>query len=151
LANVDGTFIDRVIEQAVKSRDVEYRRELTDRRLQAELDVVEQTTRLEFETWLEQAVDGQSSAVRETSSSDRLQELSGTLAGYAVRAREIMQVLAARNLNSASSMFRVDIDPYLRLERPVSLRAVILGAFGAWAVSCAVIAVICAARDRRAA
>jgi hypothetical protein len=62
-----------------------------------------------------------------------------------------MQVLAARNLNSASSMFRVDIDPYLRLERPISPRAVILAAFGTWATCCAVIAVICAARDRRAA
>jgi hypothetical protein len=151
LANVDGTFIDRVIEQAVKSRDVEYRRELTDRRLQAELDVVEQTTRLEFETWLEQAVDEQSSADRQTSSSDRLQELTDVLAGYSARAREIMQVLAARNLNSASSMFRVDIDPYLRLERQISPRAVILAAFGTWATCCAVIAVICAARDLRAA
>jgi hypothetical protein len=151
LANVDGTFIDRVIEQAVKSRDVEYRRTLTDRRLQAELDVVEQTTRLEFETWLEQAVDGTSSEGRRTSSADRLQELSEMLAGYAARAREIMQVLAARNLNSASSMFRVDIDPYLRAERPISPRTVLLGAFGIWAACCAAIAVIGAARDRRAA
>lgn len=151
LANVDGSFIDRVIEQAVKSRDIEYRRALTDRRLQAELDVVEQTTRLEFERWLEQAVDEQSTAGRQTSPSDRLQELTDALAGYALRAREIMQVLAARNLNSASSMFRVDIDPYVRSERRVSASSVVLGAFGTWAASCAVIAVMCAVRDRRAA
>ena len=153
LANVDGTFIDRVIEQAVKSRDVEYRRELTDRRLQAELDVVEQTTRLEFETWLETAVEEQASAPasdRRTSSADRLQELTATLAGYADRASELMQVLAARNLNSASSMFRVDIDPYVQAGRLVSSRSVVLGGFGVWATTCAVVAVMCAWGDRRA-
>jgi hypothetical protein len=153
LANVDGTFIDRVIEQAVKSRDVEYRRELTDRRLQAELDVVELTTRLEFETWLETAAEEQASAPasdRRTSSADRLRELTAMLAGYADRARELMQVLAARNLNSASSMFRVDIDPYVQAGRLVSVGSVVLGGFGVWATACAVVAVACAWGDRRA-
>lgn len=57
LANVDGTFIDRVIEQAVKSQDVEYRRKLIERVVESDLEVVDQKARVEFEAWLIKAIE----------------------------------------------------------------------------------------------
>ncbi|MFM1936903.1 MAG: hypothetical protein RI990_1862, partial [Planctomycetota bacterium] len=152
LANVDGTFIDRVIEQAVKSRDVEYRRELTDRRLTAELDVVDRTAKLEFEEWLERTVaDRSADAVPAGSGVTRLQGLTESLAAYADRTREIMAVLAARNLNSTSTMYRVDMDAAVRTTPMLPLRTVALGAFAAWAAAMAWVTVRAAASDRRAA
>jgi hypothetical protein len=152
LANVDGTFIDRVIEQAVKSRDVEYRRELTDRRLTAELDVVDRTAKLEFEEWLETTVEGRSSdATPAGAGVTRLQGLTENLAAYADRTREIMAVLAARNLNSTSTMYRVDMDAAVRTTPMLPLRTVALGAFAAWAAAMAWVTVRAAAADRRAA
>jgi len=141
LANVDGTFIDRVIEQAVKSRDVEYRRELTDRRLQAELDVIDRTTTSEFETWLETTVQERSampSAV--LASAKRLDTLTDSLASFADRAHEIMTVLSARNLNSTSSMYMVEMAPTVRSEAWMPLRTIALAGFGVWAAVMAVVA-----------
>lgn len=152
LANVDGTFIDRVIEQAVKSRDVEYRRELTDRRLTAELDVVDRTAKLEFEEWLETTVEARSAdAVPAGAGVARLQGLTESLAAYADRTREILAVLAARNLNSTSTMFRVDMDAAVRTTAVLPMRTVALWAFAAWAAAMAWVTVRAAAADRRAA
>lgn len=150
LANVDGTFIDRVIEQAVKSRDVEYRRELTDRRLQAELDVIDRTTTSEFETWLEKTVQERSampSAVLATAK--RLDTLTDSLASFADRAHEIMTILSARNLNSTSSMYMVEMAPTIRSEAWVSLRTIALAGFAVWAAVMAVVAMWGMAFDRQ--
>jgi AraC-like DNA-binding protein len=152
LANVDGTFIDRVIEQAVKSRDVEYRRELTDRKLQAELDVIDRTTTSEFETWLETTVQERSaSRTALEASTKRLGTLTETLAAYADRAHEIMAILSARNLNSASTMYLVEMAPAVRSVPIVSLRTLALSGFGAWAVMMALVTVRAMSADRRQA
>ena len=150
LANVDGTFIDRVIEQAVKSRDVEYRRELTDRRLQAELDVIDRTTTSEFETWLEKTVQERSATPSAMlASGKRLATLTESLAAFADRAHEIMTVLSARNLNSTSSMYMVEMAPTIRSEAWVSLRTVALAGFAVWAAVMAVVAMWGMAFDRQ--
>lgn len=150
LANVDGTFIDRVIEQAVKSRDVEYRRELTDRRLQAELDVIDRTTTSEFETWLEKTVqDRPATPSAMLASGKRLATLTESLASFADRAHEIMTILSARNLNSTSSMYMVEMAPTVRSEAWVSLRTIALAGFAVWAAVMAVVAMWGMAFDRQ--
>ena len=150
LANVDGTFIDRVIEQAVKSRDVEYRRELTDRRLQAELDVIDRTTTSEFETWLEKTVQERPATPSAMlASAKRLATLTESLATFADRAHEIMTILSARNLNSTSNMYMVEMAPTVRSEAWVSLRTIALAGFGLWAAVMAVVAMRGMFFDRR--
>ena len=150
LANVDGTFIDRVIEQAVKSRDVEYRRELTDRRLQAELDVIDRTTTSEFETWLERTVQERPATPSAMlASGKRLATLTESLASFADRAHEIMTILSARNLNSTSSMYMVEMAPTVRSEAWVSLRTIALAGFAVWAAVMAVVAMWGMAFDRQ--
>ena len=150
LANVDGTFIDRVIEQAVKSRDVEYRRELTDRRLQAELDVIDRTTTSDFETWLEKTVQERPATPSAMlASGKRLATLTESLASFADRAHEIMTILSARNLNSTSSMYMVEMAPTIRTEAWVSLRTIALAGFAVWAAVMAVVAMWGMAFDRQ--
>ena len=150
MANVDGTFIDRVIEQAVKSRDVEYRRELTDRRLQAELDVVRLTSNLEFETWLETMVDQQAKAAKDPGAhAAQMQVVSEAIATFADRAREIMATLAARNLNASSAMYRIDTSPTVRAVALVPIRSIILYAFACWTVAMAWVALRGIVSDRR--
>lgn len=150
MANVDGTFIDRVIEQAVKSRDVEYRRELTDRRLQAELDVVRLTSNLEFETWLETMVDQQAKVTKDSAAhAAQMQSVSEAIATFADRAREIMATLAARNLNASSAMYRIDTPPTVRAVAIVPMRSIILYAFACWTVAMAWVALRGIVSDRR--
>lgn len=150
MANVDGTFIDRVIEQAVKSRDVEYRRELTDRRLQAELDVVRLTSNLEFETWLETMVDQQAKVTKDSAThAAQMQSVSEAIATFADRAREIMATLAARNLNASSAMYRIDTPPTVRAAAIVPTRSIILYAFACWTVAMAWVSLRGIVSDRR--
>jgi hypothetical protein len=152
LANVDGTFIDRVIEQAVKSRDVEYRRELTDRSVQAELDVVNKSAESQFEAWLEETVQARTiDAAAAAQTAERLQSLTERLAGYSERARAIMAALAARNLNPASAMFRIDLAPSVRYERMFGTREVVLGAAAAWFAGIGLVVVAGSLADRRRA
>ena len=150
LANVDGTFIDRVIEQAVKSRDVEYRRELTDRSVQAELDVVAKSAQSQFEAWLEKTV--QERVIDPSTAAgtaERLSALTERLASYSDRARFILNSLAARNLNPASAMFRVDMAPTVRYERAIGTREVVFGAAAAWFAGAATVTLLGVLSDRR--
>ena len=147
-ANVDGTFIDRVIEQAVSSRDVEYRRKFIERQVEAELAVTAEQARLEFERWLDDMA-GKRAAIPAQAAPAQLPEVTETIAGYADRAREIMVTLAARNLNSASTMYRVDLPPGVVATPMLPLRSVALGGFALWAVSMAVVSVSGALDDRR--
>ena len=150
MANIDGTFIDRVIEQAVKSRDVEYRRELTDRRLQAELDVVRLTSNFEFETWLETMVDQQVKVAKDPAThAAQMQLVSEAIATFADRAREIMATLAARNLNASAAMYRMDTSPMVRAVAIVPIRSIILYAFACWTVAMAWVALRGIVSDRR--
>lgn len=149
MVNIDGTFIDRMIEQAVKGRDVEYRRELTDRRLEAELDVVEQTAKVQFEQWLDTAVREQQPVPMTAEASIRLAALSDLVAGYADRSHEIMRLLSERNLNSASSMFRVEAAPTIRSEPILPLRSALLMAMAAWSAVMAYGVLRCIIVDRR--
>lgn len=149
MINIDGAFIDRMIEQAVKGRDVEYRRELTDRRLEAELDVVEQTSKVQFERWLDTAVGEQQPVPMTAETSNRLAALSDLVAGYADRSQEIMRLLSERNHNSASTMFRVEAPPTIRSEPILSLRSVLLMALAAWLAIMAYGVLRCIMLDRR--
>ena len=151
-ANVDGTFIDRVIEQAVKGRDVEYRRELTDRRLQAELDVVRMSSKVDFEKWLDSSVqDDRTTASRANEVSGRMQLITENIAKYSDRAQEIMRSLSQRNLNAASTMFRVDSPPAVRSVAVISLRSVALYGIALWAATMAWVFALGAISDRRRA
>jgi hypothetical protein len=149
MINIDGAFIDRMIEQAVKGRDVEYRRELTDRRLEAELDVVEQTSKVQFERWLDTAVGEQQPVPMTAETSHRLAALSDLVAGYADRSHEIMRLLSERNHNSASTMFRVEAPPTIRSEPILSLRSALLMALAAWSAVMAYGVLRCIMLDRR--
>lgn len=150
LANVDGTFIDRVIEQAVKSRDVEYRRELTDRSVQAELDVVTKSAQSQFEAWLEKTVQERViDPAAAAGTAERLTALTERLASYSDRARFILNSLAARNLNPASAMFRIDMAPTVRYERAFGTREVVFGAAATWFVGAAAVTLLGVLSDRR--
>jgi hypothetical protein len=150
LANVDGTFIDRVIEQAVKSRDVEFRRELTDRSVKADLEVVEKSAQQQFDTWLDETVVERvidAKVVAQTT--ERLRRLTDQLASYSDRAQVLMQLLAARNLNPASAMFTVDVAPTVTYEQVVGTREAISGAAALWFVGVACVVVSGTLSDRR--
>lgn len=151
IANIDGTFIDRVIEQAVKSRNIEYQRELTDRIVTAELDVVERKQQQEFESWLEESVLTARTvdAAASTATAARLADLTDRLAGYADRAQLILSTLSARNLNPASAMFRVDMAPTVRYERAFGTREVVFGAAATWFVGAAAVTLLGVLSDRR--
>lgn len=156
LANVDGSFIDRVIEQAVKSRDVEYRRELSERTVEADLDVVEQKARVEFETWLLTTIDERrnAAAVAQTttaSTTQRLVSLSNQIADLADRTREILAAVSRRNLNPASVLFKGDIAPIVSIERPVSTRNLAVAGVGLWFALLGLSALVGAVQDRRRA
>lgn len=151
IANIDGTFIDRVIEQAVKSRNIEYQRELTDRIVTAELDVVERKQQQDFESWLEESVltARMVDAAAATATAARLADLTERLAGYADRAQVILATLSARNLNPASAMFRVDMAPTVRYERAIGTREVVFGAAAAWFAGAATVTLLGVLSDRR--
>ena len=156
LANVDGSFIDRVIEQAVKSRDVEYRRELSERTVEADLEVVEQKARVEFETWLLKAIDERRSAATAAqpaaaSTTERLVSLSNQIADLADRTREILGAVSKRNLNPASVLYKGDIAPVVSTERPVSTRNLAVAGVGLWFALLGLSALAGAVQDRRRA
>ena len=156
LANVDGSFIDRVIEQAVKSRDVEYRRELSERTVEADLEVVEQKARVEFETWLLKAIDERRSAATAAqpaaaSTTGRLVSLSNQIADLADRTREILGAVSKRNLNPASVLYKGDIAPVVSTERPVSTRNLAVAGVGLWFALLGLSALAGAVQDRRRA
>jgi hypothetical protein len=153
IANIDGTFIDRVIEQAVKSRNIEYQRELTDRIVTAELDVVERKQQQEFEAWLEESVLTARvvDASAATATAERLADLTDRLARYADRTQAILATLSARNLNPASAMFRIDLAPSVRYERMLGTREVVLGAAAAWFAGIGLVVVAGSLADRRRA
>ena len=156
LANVDGSFIDRVIEQAVKSRDVEYRRELSERTVEADLNVVEQKARVEFETWLLTTINERcnAAAVAQTttaSTTQRLVSLSNQIADLADRTREILVVVSKRNLNPASVLYEGDIAPIISIERLVSTRTLAVAGIGLWFALLGLSALVGAVQDRRRA
>jgi hypothetical protein len=62
-----------------------------------------------------------------------------------------MVALAARNLNPASAMFRIDLAPSVRYERMFSTREVVLGAAAAWFAGVGLVVVAGSLADRRRA
>jgi len=154
LANVDGTFIDRVIDQAVKSKDVAYRRELIERVVEADLEVAEQKARVEFETWLMKAVQERRDASAQIQSStslttERLVSLSQQIAELSDRTREILLGVANRNLNPASSLFKGDIAPVVVTERPLPTRNLAVAGVGLWFALLGLAALVGVAQNRR--
>jgi hypothetical protein len=156
VANVDGTFIDRVVEQAVRSRDVEYRRELSDRCVEADLEVVDQQARADFEKWLSETIEQRRTSTRSTptdaaSTTQRLVSLSNKIADLADRTREILAAVSRRNLNPASVLYKGDIAPVVSTERPVSTRSLAVAGVGLWFALLGLSALAGAVQDRRRA
>ena len=148
-ANIDASFIDRVVEQAVKGRDMEYRRALTDRRLQAELDVVTCATKSEFEQWIDSAVQNQRGTPSGAGDVASLQAVTERVAQCGDRAKEIFRSLSERNLNSAAAMYRVDSPPVARSLVAVPVRTVISYGAGLWFVAMALVVFRAVMLDRR--
>lgn len=156
VANVDGTFIDRVVEQAVRSRDVEYRRELSDRCVEADLEVVDQQARADFEKWMSETIEQRRTSTRSTptdaaSTTERLVSLSNQIADLADRTREILGAVSKRNLNPASVLYKGDIAPVVSTERPVSTRNLAVAGVGLWFALLGLSALAGAVQDRRRA
>jgi hypothetical protein len=152
-ANVDGSFIDRVIDQAVRSRDVEYRRQLSERAVDADLSVVEQKSKVEFETWLLKAIDERRNATAVSQSTaasmtERLVSLSNQIADLADRTREILAAVSKRNLNPASVLYKGDIAPVVTTERPISTGTVAMAGVGVWFALLGLGALLGAIQDR---
>ena len=148
-ANIDASFIDRVVEQAVKGRDMEYRRGLTDRRLQAELEVVTFATKAEFEQWIDAAVQNQQGAPPVAGDMASLQAVTERVALCGDRAKEIFRSLSERNLNAASSMYRIDSPPVVRSLAAVPLRTIIAYGAGLWFAAMALVVFRAVMADRR--
>ncbi len=156
VANVDGTFIDRVVEQAVRSRDVEYRRELSDRCVEADLEVVDQQARADFEKWMSETIEQRRTSTRSTptdaaSTTQRLVSLSNQIADLADRTREILGAVSKRNLNPASVLYKGDIAPIVSTERVVSTRTLAVAGVGLWFALLGLSALAGAVQDRRRA
>jgi hypothetical protein len=156
IANVDGTFIDRVVEQAVRSRDVEYRRELSDRCVDVDLEVVDQQARVNFETWLSETIAQRGTSTRGTptdaaATTERLVSLSNQIADLADRTREIFVTVSKRNLNPASVLYKGDIAPIVLTEVPVSTRTLAVAGVGLWFALLGLSALAGALQDRRRA
>jgi hypothetical protein len=134
----------------VNSRDVEYRRKFMERQVEAELVVTADQARLEFERWLDDMADKRA-AMPPQAAPAQLPEVTEMIAGYADRAQEIMRTLAARNLNSASAMYRIDVPPGVRATPALPLRTIALAGFALWATALALVAVSGALDDRRRA
>jgi len=148
-ANIDASFIDRVVEQAVKGRDMEYRRALTDRRVQAELEVVTFATKSEFEQWLDSAVQNRQGAPSAAGDAASMQAVTERVAQCGDRAREIFRSLSERNLNAAASMYRVDTPPVVRSVAAIPLRTVISYGAAAWFIAMAAVVVRAMLAGRR--
>jgi hypothetical protein len=148
-ANIDASFIDRVVEQAVKGRDMEYRRALTDRRLQAELEVVTFATKSEFEQWIDSAVRNQQSAPPAAGNAVSVQAVTAQVAHCGDRAKEIFRSLSERNLNSAAAMYRIDSPPVVHSVVAVPVRTVISYGAGLWFVAMALVVFRAVMVDRR--
>ncbi len=156
VANVDGTFIDRVVEQAVRSRDVEYRRELSDRCVEADLEVVDQQARADFEKWMSETIEQRRTSTRSTPTdaaftTGRLVSLSNQIADLADRTREILGAVSKRNLNPASVLYKGDIAPIVSTERVVSTRTLAVAGVGLWFALLGLSALAGAVQDRRRA
>jgi len=143
VANVDGTFIDRVIDQAVLSRDVSYRRELTEKRLQAELAVVQLASAQDFERWLDKSVNEQIEAdTVQGSASQQIKLLTEQTAELSNRVAVVMGLLSQRNFNSAAAMYRVDGEAMLLSTPAMSTKAALTAGFGLWALTMLLVGVL---------
>ncbi|MBM4008993.1 MAG: hypothetical protein FJ285_05310 [Planctomycetes bacterium] len=143
IANVDGTFIDRVIDQAVSSRDVSYRRELTEKRLQAELAVVELVSALEFENWLDKSVNEQTDAdVVSGSSSQEIKLLTEQTAELGNRTAVVMGLLAQRNFNSAAAAYRLDEEAVVFSTPFMSTKTALTAGLGLWVLTMLLVGVL---------
>ena len=155
-ANVDGSFIDRVIEQAVQSKDVAYRRELIERVVEADLKVAEHQAKVDFEAWLQDSVGERDSASAQiqpsgSETAQRLISLSNQIADLADRTREILTAVSRRNLNPASVLYMGDLAPIVSTERLISNGKLAVAGVGLWFALLGLSALAGAVQDRRRA
>ena len=78
-----------------------------------------------------------------------MQTITENIAKYGDRAQEIMRSLSQRNLNAASTMFRVDTPPVVRSLPLIPLRVVALCGIAFWAAAMSWVALRGAMSDRR--
>jgi len=107
---------------------------------------------VDFEKWLDSSVqDDRATASGANEVSGRRQLITESIAKYSDRAQEIMRSLSQRNLNSASTMFRVDLPPAVRSIPMIPLRSAALYGIALWAAVMALVVVRGALSDRRRA
>jgi len=143
IANVDGTFIDRVIDHAVLSRDMNFRRALTDKRLEAEMAVIDRIAACEFEDWLDQSTTErvELGAVQEPVK-EQVREMSERLASLSDRVASIMNLLGQRNFNSAATSYRVDEEAMVFSTPAMSTKTALAAGFGLWALTMLLVGVL---------
>ena len=136
IANVDGTFIDRVIDHAALSRDMNSRRALTDKRLDAEMGVIERLAAYEFEDWLDQSVTErvEFGAVQEPAK-EQVKEMTERLASLSDRVASIMNLLGQRNFNSTAPVYRIDGDVMILSKPAISTGTTLAAGLGLWALT----------------
>ncbi len=132
IANVDGTFIDRVVAQAIRSEDVDYRRTLNDRCVEADLEQVALKRDSDFEVWLEDTIEQRGGMAVTAPSPERLVALGTQVADLADELHEILLTVSKRNLNPASTLYRGDIAPVVTTERTLTTRGVAMAGAGIW-------------------
>lgn len=150
-ASLDSSFIDRVIDQAVKSQDLEYRRELMEQAADADLELARIGSEQRLERWLDSEVEALSASGSPLKASDvaPVAELARRVAALSDRLAEIVGAMRARNLNPASSMYRVVAPPRLREVRPYEPKTLIVVGGVAWLAALGLSTVAFAVRARR--
>ena len=156
MANVDGTFIDRMIQQAVQNRDVDYRRSLSMQAIEADLQLIDDEARLNFQIWIDEVINGRENddghnQTRLAESTERMVSLSNQIADLADRTREILGAVSKRNLNPTSVLYQGDIAPVVMTERLVSTRTTVVAGVGLWFALLGLSALAGAVQDRRRA
>ncbi len=148
-ATLDSSFLDRIVEQVVRSKDVDYRRELSKRATDAELAVARLQGQRQFEAWLteftaEGGIAGSTGIAQAVALSERVARL-------AERMSEIMAAIGAKTFNPQSSMYRVDGAATITSVKLLSTRSVALGGAAAWFLAIGLATAMFLLRERRGA
>lgn len=149
-ATIDGSFLDRIVEQLVRGRDLENQRKLAERATQAELALAQLEAQQQFEAWLDRAAErpdgGPSSRGAGTAA---LVSLSERVALLAERMKEILDVLSGRTFNPGSAMYRIGGPAFTQSVRGLDTRSVMYAGIGSWLAASGLATVAFLLADRR--
>lgn len=147
---IDSSFLDRIVEQLVRGRDLENRRKLAERATQAELALAQLEAQQEFEAWLDRSAEVPPGAVAAgRASTEALALLSERVGGLAERLREILGILSGRSFNPGSVMYKVAGPAITQEVRRVDVRSVVYAGTSVWLTACAIASAMFVLRDRR--